>query len=67
MNKKYTNEGEDNQEKLRKSFRNISSDWGLVSVNIHISEDANTLHEERPTYKQTNLLSGKGHIHVCLV
>ena len=55
----YTNEADDNQLKSKTSF-NQSSDWDLISVNIHISEDATTLHEERPTYKQTNLLSVKG-------
>ena len=52
-------EENDYQDKLRQQL-NLEKEIEIVSVIIHISEVANELHEETPTYSTTNLLSDVG-------
>ena len=52
-------EENDYQDKLRQQL-NLEPEIEIVSVIIHISEVANELHEETPTYATTNLLSDVG-------
>ena len=56
----YMKEEDDYQEKLRRQLQLNGSDIEIVSAIIHISEIANELHEEAPTYPLTYLLSDVG-------